>query len=364
MGEKRQTSETENEKRRRRIAHQRVLREKKRKKKKRARILAATAAFVLVAAAGGAGVYAVSIKNAEKKASVVPYEEKMYGNSVYQTEKLYATDLCVSAEDLDEISYSGSTNVHAAGLFDINGEKVLYADRIHEKLYPASTTKIMTALIALEKGNLSDIVTVSSHAAAESFPADAQLCGLKEGDQLTLEDLIYGLLLYSGNDAGTAIAEHISGSEEAFVEEMNSRAKELMATGTHYMNPHGLHDAEHYTTAYDLYLIFSECIKNENFAKIIESDGRDVSIKEADGSIRTDRWEPTNYYAKGLAAAPDGVTVLGGKTGTTGEAGFCLILLEKNQEGNPYISVVMGAGTKDALYQDMSALLEGTNSIS
>lgn len=148
------------------------------------------------------------------------------------------------------------------------------------------------------------------------------------------------------------------------MEEMNSRAKELMATGTHYMNPHGLHDADHYTTAYDLYLIFSECIKNENFAKIIESDGRDVSIKEADGSIRTDRWEPTNYYAKGLAAAPDGVTVLGGKTGTTGEAGFCLILLEKNQEGNPYISVVMGAGTKDALYQDMSALLEGTNSIS
>lgn len=364
MGETKQRhSLTDEERRKRRIAHQRALREKKKQKKRKARILI-TAGVVIVAVAGGFGVYSVSIQGAEKKASVIPYEAKTYADSVYKESGLYATDLCVAEKDQDKISYSGGTDVHAAGLFDLTGKEVLYSNKIHERLYPASTTKIMTALLALEKGNLSDTVTVSKHAAAASFESDAQVCGLKEGDEISLEDLLYGLLLYSGNDAATAIAEHISGSEEAFVQEMNSRAKELMATETHFVNPHGLHDDDHYTTAYDLYLIFNECIKNKEFLKIIESDGRDVSIKEADGTTRTDRWEPTNYYAKGLADAPEGVTVVGGKTGTTGEAGFCLILFEKDRKENPYISIVMGAGTKDALYQDMTALMKGTNGAS
>ena len=90
-------------------------------------------------------------------------------------------------------------------------------------------------------------MTVGKNADVSSFPVDASLCGLHEGDQLTLETLLYGLLLSSGNDAATAIAEYISGSEEAFVEEMNDRAKELMAVNTHFMNPHGLHDENHYT---------------------------------------------------------------------------------------------------------------------
>ena len=122
----------------------------------------------------------------------------------------------------------------------------------------------MTALLALENGNLEDTVTISKTAAAASFPSDAQVCGLREGEVWTLEDLLNALLLYSGNDAASAIAEHIAGTEESFVNMMNSRARELMANNTHFTNPHGLHDDEHYTTAYDLYLIFNECIKNEH----------------------------------------------------------------------------------------------------
>lgn len=327
-------------------------------KKSRRKLIAAGVSIALITAAGGAG-YTVVMGNAQKKAEVWSYEKEHYGENVLLSEGLAATNLCVSADDKNEISYDGSTDVHAAGLFDVDGASVRYSNRIHDRLYPASTTKILTALIALERGNLSDVVTVGKNADVSSFPVDASLCGLHEGDQLTLETLLYGLLLSSGNDAATAIAEYISGSEEAFVEEMNDRAKELMAVNTHFMNPHGLHDENHYTTAYDLYLIFQNCIQNEAFLKIIETKSYTASITQADGNVRTEDWAPTNYYAKGIVSAPDGVTVLGGKTGTTGEAGYCLILLNENVAGHPYISIVMGAGSRALLYEDMNALLDG-----
>lgn len=349
---RRERIEKNRQKRSRRQGHN------KNQKKSHKKQIAAGICLVLIAAAGGR-VYAVSMQNAQKNAEMWSYEKENYSGSVFSTDGLAATNLCVSSGNKDEIQYSGTTDVHAAGLFDINGANVLYSNQIHERLYPASTTKILTALLALEKGNLSDVVTVGENAAASSFPADASLCGLQEGDQLTLEDLLYGLMLPSGNDAATAIAEYISGSEAAFVEEMNTRAQELMAVNTHFTNPHGLHDDNHYTTAYDLYLIFNTCIQNEEFMKVISAESYTASIKEADGSVRTEEWKPTNYYAKGIVNAPDGVTVVGGKTGTTGEAGYCLILLDQNSTDHPYISIVMGAGSRDILYQNMNALLEG-----
>lgn len=342
----------------------RIEKYKKKRRRKEAvggvhkKIVAIGICFAVAAVAGG-GVYSVSMQNAQKKAEVRSYEKEHYSSSVLTSDCLAATNLCVAAGNKDEIQYDGTTNVHAAALFDVDGANVLYSNQIHERLYPASTTKILTALIALEKGKLTDVVTVGKNATASSYPSDASLCGLQEGDQLTLEALLYGLLMSSGNDAATAIAEYISGSEEAFVEEMNARAKELMAVNSHFVNPHGLHDDDHYTTAYDLYLIFNRCIQNEDFMKIIESKSYTASITEADGSIRTEKWTPTNYYAKGIVNAPDGITVVGGKTGTTGEAGYCLILLERNEADHPYISIVMGAGSRDVLYEDMNALLEG-----
>lgn len=144
---------------------------------------------------------------------------------------------------------------------------MVYGFRLYDKLYPASTTKIMTAYLALKYGNLDDIVTVSEH--ATDFNWDEVTSGLRTGDQVSLYDLVCGLMLRSGNDCGTAIAEHISGSEEAFAELMNREARALGATGTHFTNPHGLHDENHYTTAYDLYLIFNACLKDERFVEII-----------------------------------------------------------------------------------------------
>lgn len=294
----------------------------------------------------------------KKKDNVVAdYETTHYNQNLYEG-KLYAEDLCVAGQDVSIAEYTDDTNVHGAALFDIDNKNVLYSYQMHEKLYPASVTKILTALVALENGNLEDSVTISPTAAAASFPSDAQVIGLQQGDIWTLKDLLYALLLYSGNDAATAIAEHVSGSEEAFVELMNARAGELMANNTHFTNPHGLHDADHYTTAYDLYLIFNECIKNDTFVDIIETDSYDVAYTHADGSSATLKVTPTNLYAKGAVDEPAGYTIVGGKTGTTGEAGYCLILLERNSENTPYISVVMGASDKPALYADMTSLIE------
>ena len=111
--------------------------------------------------------------------------------------------------------------------------------------------------------------------------------------------------MYSGNDAATAIAEYVGGSEEAFVNMMNRRAQELMANGTHFMNPHGLHDDNHYTTAYDLYLIFNECIKHEDFVNIIQSEAYTAYYTDVDGNSQEALFTPTNLYAQGEVDVPE-----------------------------------------------------------
>lgn len=293
-----------------------------------------------------------------KEAVVLSYETKEYNTELYR-EPLFASDLCVSSENVDMENAPDTSGLHAAGLFDISGKEIEFSYQIYDKLYPASTTKIMTALLAIENCSLDDNVSVSNNAAASSFASDESVCKLEEGDELTIRDLLYGLLLCSGNDAAVAIAEHVSGSVDAFVTLMNRRASELMATQTHFVNPHGLHDENHYTTAYDLYLIFNECIKHTEFVDVISADSYTANISGTDGSTRSLEWEPTNYYAAGLAEEPENVQVIGGKTGTTNLAGNCLILLDENSNGDPYISVIMGADTKDLLYQDMTQLISG-----
>ena len=160
----------------------------------------------------------------------------------------FAQDLCV----VTDFSGDSDTSVtaEAAGVFSMDGSQTFYSKNVYEKLYPASTTKIMTALIAIKYGNLSDEVTVTSDAVIAE--AGATLSGIHPGDKLTLEQLLYGLMLPSGNDAGAAIAVHMGGSIEGFADMMNQEARAIGATGTHFTNPHGLHEEDHYTTAYDL----------------------------------------------------------------------------------------------------------------
>lgn len=287
---------------------------------------------------------------------VEEYELKTYNQSMYRIPSLFADELCVASENVALSGAPAVDGIGAAALFDLNEKKVNFSYDMHKRLYPASTTKILTALVAIKNGNLDDMVTVGAESV--DFAADEQICGLKAGDRLTLRDLLYGLILQSGNDSAEAIARHISGSIEGFADMMNAQAQELMATNSHFENPSGLHSANHYTTAYDLYLIYNECMKNPEFMELNNAQSYQAAITQADGQVRNDIWEPTNYYAQGLAAPPTNATVKGGKTGTTDEAGNCLILLEETTDGKPYVSVIMKADTKALLYEDMTAMIQ------
>ena len=243
---------------------------------------------------------------------------------------------------------------------DLDGRRVLYGQNIYDKLYPASITKIMTAIIALKYGNLSDVVTVSQEALI--LEEGSQLCGLRPGDSLTLEHLLYGLLVYSGNDAGAAIAEHVGGTQENFVQMMNEEVSRLGMTNTHFVNPHGLQSTEHYTSIYDIYLMLNEAIKYPKFVEIIQMSAFTVPVKNAAGQENSMYLESTDYYLIGEATEPKGVTVLGGKTGTTDEAGNCLALVCQNEYGKTFISIVTNAESKPVLYEQMNQLLEHINS--
>ena len=325
------------------------------KRRKRARRSAASAAaLVFLTIAVGAGAVAAVFLHEGAKNEIVEYERSAYTGSLYRG-TLFASDLCVASGDVSLAGFEPDTETHGAGLFALDQDQVLCGYKLFDQLYPASTTKTMTAYLALKYGKLDDPVTVSAH--ATDFNWDESVCGLRTGDTLTLYDLICGLMLRSGNDAGTAIAEYISGSEEAFAQLMNDEAAALGATGTHFVNPHGLHDENHYTTAYDLYLIFNAAVKSETFMEIISMDSYTGSITGADGTARTETWEATNYYSAGLADPPDGIRVLGGKTGTTDQAGNCVILYETDAQSAPYISVIMGAPDKEILYEDMNEML-------
>lgn len=297
----------------------------------------------------------------KKEKLVTEYETTNYDTYLYEGE-LFASQLCVSDTNVPLNDFEAASSLHAGALFGMSQQKVFYSEQIHDRLFPASTTKILTLYLALKYGTLSDIVTVSDNAVA--VPSDSSVAGLRSGEQLTLEDLLYGLMLPSGNDSAVAIAEHISGSVDAFVELMNKEANALGATNSHFVNPHGYHDENHYTTAYDLYLIFNQGILNQRFIDIISSATYTTDIKEPDGSTRSVTWKQSNLFVNGTRTAPENVTVIGGKTGTTDEAGACLVLYEQDSQSRPYISIVMGAESKNALYNTMDSLLSTISGLS
>ena len=297
----------------------------------------------------------------KKEKLVTEYETTNYDTYLYEGE-LFASQLCVSDTNVPLNDFEAASSLHAGALFGMSQQKVFYSEQIHDRLFPASTTKILTLYLALKYGTLSDIVTVSDNAVA--VPSDSSVAGLRSGVQLTLEDLLYGLMLPSGNDSAVAIAEHISGSVDAFVELMNKEANALGATNSHFVNPHGYHDENHYTTAYDLYLIFNQGILNQKFIDIISSATYTTDIEEPDGSTRSVTWKQSNLFVNGTRTAPENVTVIGGKTGTTDEAGACLVLYEQDSQSRPYISIVMGAESKNALYNTMDSLLSTISGLS
>lgn len=270
----------------------------------------------------------------------------------------FAANLCVVTEDVTEGTDADLSSAAAAILFSLNDRQVIYAKNVHATLNPASLTKVMTALVVLKYGSMDQKLTATS--AVNITEDGAQLCGLKPGDTMTMDQALRILLIYSANDVAMMIAEGVGGTVEHFIEMMNEEAARLGATNTHFANPHGLTDPNHYTTAYDLYLIFNEAIKYETFNEIIHMTGYQTVYYDKDGNEKEFDKSTTNHFLKDGSdySAPASVTVIGGKTGTTKAAGHCLMLLVRDVNGAPYISIAMGVPSTQELYVAMTDLLE------
>lgn len=291
-----------------------------------------------------------------------PYDAE-YGVSSFQIVRTvnasqasaFAEELCVVTQD---VSGNGAIDMSGAGaalLCDVNDTEVMYAKNAHERLYPASLTKVMTALVALKYGSMDQMLTATS--AVNITERGAQLCGLKPGDSMTLAQALHILLLYSANDVAMMIAEGVGDSVDGFVEMMNEEAQRIGATNTSFANPHGLTADDHYTTAYDLYLIFNEAIQYETFREIIHMSSYSTIYHDKNGAEKEINVRTTNRFLRGDVPTPENITIIGGKTGTTNAAGHCLILLSRDTSGEPYISVILRADSGDNLYTEMSSLL-------
>lgn len=218
----------------------------------------------------------------------------------------------ICSADVSYADNSISLSAASAVLMDKDSGRVLYEKNAHKKMSMASTTKIMTAILALEKGRLDDMVKTSTKAAH----VEGSSIWLEEGEKLRLEDMIYGLMLSSGNDAAIAIAEHISGSEEKFAELMTQKAHEIGAVDTSFKNSSGLDAEGHYTTAYDLALITSYALKNEKFAEIVKTKRKTIPWEGH-------QWNRTLMNHNKLLNMYEGCD--GVKTGYTKKTGRCLV---------------------------------------
>ena len=243
-----------------------------------------------------------------------------------------------STEAADEIKI----NSRIAVAYDRSSGKVIWGKDENKRSAMASTTKIMTAIVVVENSNLDDIVTISAKAAGTG----GSRLGLKKDDKISVKDLLYGLMLRSGNDAAVALAEHVGGNVTEFANLMNNKASELNLKDTHFVTPHGLDDPEHYTTAFELAKITDYALNNETISKIVGSKYYTISI---------------NGYPKNLINTNELLGNINGaygvKTGFTNNAGRCLVTSVKRADLD-IITVVLQADTKKDRGKDSAQIIE------
>ncbi len=241
-----------------------------------------------------------------------------------------------------DITEEPSINSRSAIVYDRSSGSILYGKKEHEKRKMASTTKIMTAIIVIENSKLDDIVTVSAKASSTG----GSRLGLHKDDKISVRDLLYGLLLCSGNDAAVALAEHVGGDISGFATLMNNKCDFLGLTSTHFVTPHGLDNDDHYTTAYELAIITNYALKNQTFYNYVGTKNHTVSI---------------NGYPKNLSNTNELLGNLNGvygvKTGFTNGANRCLVTSVK-RDNMDLICIVLGADTKKDRTRDSVKLIE------
>ncbi len=252
-----------------------------------------------------------------------------------------------------------SVFAESAIVMDASTGLVLYQKNMNVQRYPASITKIMTVLLALENSSPGDIVTVSKKAVYD-VEADSSRIWINEGEKLTMQQCLYGILLESANDCAYAVAEHVSGNIENFAKLMNEKAKSLGCKNTHFTNPHGLQNEQHYTTAYDMALITQEALKNESFRKIFST--KTYQIPPTNKQKETRYLRNHHKILMNYSYHYDGV--VGGKTGYTSTSKYTLVTVAKR--GNmELICVIMKDDTAPHQYNDTQRLLDfGFNNFS
>lgn len=249
---------------------------------------------------------------------------------------------------LQSLSYAISVTAESAILVEVSTGRIIYEKNSTKQMFPASTTKMMTAILVIENCDLQEMVTVSE-TALQNISSGYVTCGLSVGEELSVNDLLYALMLPSANDAAFVLAEYVAGSTDAFANMMNNKATELGCTNTHFVNPNGIHDNRHYTTAYDLYLIANYCMQNETFRTIVSTTEytlpatnkygtADRSFKNTNDLLNT---EKTTYYKNAI----------GIKTGHTSMAGYCLVS-ESSRDGLDFISVVLNSESDTNRFSD------------
>lgn len=276
----------------------------------------------------------------------------------FATETIIESNIVENAEYKITEYQKPRVNSEAALLIDLNTRKVLFDKNSTERMYPASTTKIMTAILALENCDLHEMATVSKNAIS-MVPSGYTTAKLVAGEKMSIEDLLYGLMLNSANEAANVLAEHISGSVEEFAKLMNAKSTELGCTNTHFLNANGMHNDNHYSTAEDLATIAIYCMKNEKFRKIVSTV--EYTLPSTNLYTKNDRVmkntnmliTPSSQYYYEYA--------IGIKTGFTSQAGNCLVSWAE-KDGRSLVCVTLKAGstTGNSSYRftDSKALLE------
>ncbi|MCM3760968.1 stalk domain-containing protein [Alkalihalobacillus oceani] len=253
----------------------------------------------------------------------------------------------------EQLRINPGIGAQAGVMLEDEAEQPVFSKNANQRLYPSSTLKIMTALLAIERGQLNDLVTVGPRAAA--VPRDSSKAGLVPGDRLTLEQLLYALMLPSGNDAAVAIAEHIAGSEQQFVQLMNARARELGLTGTNFVNSHGYHHPNQYTTASDLALLAKEAASHPVFMKIVGAPSYYASYRGPNGAAKAKTWRNTNSLIRSDSPYFT-ATVTGGKTGYTSVSRYNLVSFASSND-HDYVTVLL-RGERNQRFVDTRNLLQ------
>lgn len=255
---------------------------------------------------------------------------------------------------LQSFAYAVSVTAESAILVEVSTGRIIYEKNSTKQMFPASTTKMMTAILVIENCDLQEIVTVSE-TALQNIPSGYVTCNLSVGEEISVNDLLYALMIPSANDAAFVLAEHVAGSVDTFSDMMNFKAREIGCTNTHFVNPNGIHNNRHYSTAYDLYLIAKYCMQNETFRNIVMTT--EYTLPATNKYEATDRTfkttndllnpEKTNYYK----------TATGIKTGHTSMAGYCLAS-ESSRDGLDFISIVLNSETDNKRFQDSAKLFD------